>query len=298
MVARINTSKSISKALNYNEQKVSQGKAEILAESGFIKDVDKLNFYDKIRQFEKFISLNERATTNTLHVSLNFDPSETISNEKMVEIAQAYMNKIGFGEQPYLIYRHYDSGHPHLHIVSTNIKKDGSRISMHNLGRNQSEKARKEIEIDFNLVKAEEKKNADTLKLQPIDARKVIYGKSETRRAIANVLGVVINQYKFSSLAELNAVLKLYNITADRGQESSRVYRTNGLTYCILDEKGGKVGIPQKASAFFMKPTLANLEKKFVANEPLKAPHRRKLQTTIGWILHKQPNRLENFIKC
>lgn len=169
---------------------------------------------------------------------------------------------------------------------------------MHNLGRNQSEKARKEIEIEFGLVKAEEKKNSDTLKLQPIDARKVIYGKSETRRAIANVLGSVLNQYKFSSLAELNAVLKLYNITADRGQEGSRIYRSNGLTYCILDEQGNKIGIPQKASTFFMKPTLANLEKKFVANEPLKVPHRKRLQISIGWILNKQPASMEEFIRA
>jgi len=168
---------------------------------------------------------------------------------------------------------------------------------MHNLGRNQSEKARKEIEVEFGLVKAEEKKNADTLKLQPVDARKVIYGKSETRRAIANVLGPVINQYKLSSLAELNAVLKLYNITADHGQEGSRIYRTNGLTYRILDEQGNKVGIPQKASAFFMKPTLANLEKKFAANEVLKVPHKKRIQTSINWILNKQPTSLEEFIK-
>ena len=296
MVARINTSKSISKALNYNEQKVKDGKAEILAESGFLKDVDKLHFYDKINHFESFTSLNDRAITNTLHVSLNFDPSEVLSNEKMVEIAEAYMNKIEFGDQPYLVYRHYDSGHPHIHVVSTNIKKDGSRISMHNLGRNQSEKARKEMEVEFGLVKAEDKKNANTLKWQPVDARKVIYGKSETRRAIANVLGPVLNQYKFSSLAELNAVLKVYNITADRGQEGSRIYSTNGLTYRILDEQGNKVGIPQKASTFFMKPTLANLEKKFAANEVLKAPHKKRMQTSINWILNKQPRSLEEFI--
>src|SRR4051812_21818415 len=151
MVARINTGKSISKALNYNEQKVQQGKAEILAAIGFIKDADKMNFYDKINQFERHISLNERATTNTLHVSLNFDPSEKLSNEKMTEIAETYMQKIGFANQPFLVYRHHDAGHPHIHIVSTNIERDGNRISMHNLGRNQSEKARKEIEVDFGL---------------------------------------------------------------------------------------------------------------------------------------------------
>ena len=71
MVARINTSKSISKALNYNEQKVVNGKAECILASGFIHDLDELNFYDKLHHFERLISLNEKTTTNTLHVSLN-----------------------------------------------------------------------------------------------------------------------------------------------------------------------------------------------------------------------------------
>ncbi|HRN73535.1 MAG TPA: relaxase/mobilization nuclease domain-containing protein [Ginsengibacter sp.] len=298
MVARINTNRSIAKTFNYNEQKVQQGKAEILAESGFLKDVQRLNFHDKINHFERYTSLRDSAKTNTLHVSLNFDPSEKLSNEKMIDIAAAYMEKIGFGQQPYLVYRHYDSGHPHLHVVSVNIKRDGDRISMHNLGRNQSEKARKEIEIEFGLVKAEDKKNADPMKLQPVNAKKVTYGKAETRRAIANVLGPVINQYKFTSLAELNAILGLYNINADRGQEGSRIYRNNGLTYRILDEQGNKVGVPQRASSFFMKPTLAKLEGKFLENESLRLPYKKRLQTAIAWVLSKYPANIESFVKA
>src|SRR5690348_404811 len=120
MVARINTSENMSKVLNYNEHKVRQNEAEILWAQNFLKDAKDLSFSDKIRWFEKLTSLNERTKTNTLHVSLNFDSSEKLENDKLVEIAKAYMEKIGFGEQPYLVYRHYDAGHPHVHIVSTN----------------------------------------------------------------------------------------------------------------------------------------------------------------------------------
>ena len=130
------------------------------------------------------------------------------------------MKRIGFGNQPYLVYLHYDTGHPHIHIVSTNIQRDGSRISMHNMGRNQSEIARKEIEIEFGLVKAESKKLQDALKIQPLNARKLNPGKRSTKAAIANVLGIVVPQYKYASLAEFNAILKLYNITADRCSEA------------------------------------------------------------------------------
>ena len=103
MVARINTGKSISKALNYNEKKVQQNDAKLLLAHNFIKGPDQLTFYDKLRSFEKLTSLNERAVTNTLHVSLNFDPSENLPDERLIAVADSYMKRIGFGNQPYLV---------------------------------------------------------------------------------------------------------------------------------------------------------------------------------------------------
>jgi len=94
----------------------------------------------------------------------------------------------------------------------------------------------------------------------------VQYGKMETKRAINIVLRTVLDSYKYSSLPELNALLKLYNVSADRGTEDSRMYRNNGLMYRVLDEHGNKVGSPIKASQFFMKPTLKKLEENFKKN--------------------------------
>lgn len=98
MVARINTSKSLLKVLNYNEHKVRQKEAEVLLAQNFLKDAAQLSFSDKTRYFGRFTSLNERATTNVLHVSLNFDPSDKLDNEKLADIAKTYMERIGFGE--------------------------------------------------------------------------------------------------------------------------------------------------------------------------------------------------------
>lgn len=278
----------MSRVLHYNENKVREKEAEVLSAQNFLKDAERLSFSDKLRTFEKFTSLNERATTNTLHVSLNFDPSDILGSYKLVEIAKTYMERIGFVEQPYVIYQHHDTGHPHIHIVSTNIRRDGSRISMHNLGRNESEKARKEIEIQFGLIKAEGKNLEDVLEMTPISTQKVAYGKSSTKRAISNVLGLVINQYKYSSLPELNAVLKLYNVLADRGEKGSRIYDGGGLVYYVLDERGKKISAPIKASAFYMKPTLKNLETKFEENDRLKLPHVKRLRTAIDYALLKK----------
>jgi hypothetical protein len=94
------------------------------------------------------------------------------------------------------------------------------------------------------------------------------YGKSETKRTISNVLAHVLNDYKYSSLAELNAVLRLYNVVADRGSENSRIYKNNGLVYRVLDPNGNKIGVPIKSSLIYNKPGLKFLEQKFQQNEP------------------------------
>jgi len=288
----------MSKALNYNEQKVQQGRAELLQAANFIKDADRLSFNDKISHFERLTSLNENATTNTLHVSLSFHPTEQIANDKLIAIANAYMEGIGFGNQPYLVYQHQDAAHPHIHIVSTNIQWGGNRISMHNLGRNQSEKTRKEIESTFGLVKADNKVLTETSAITPVDAQKVIYGKSETRQAISNVLRSVIHQYNYSSLEQLNAILKLYNVVADRGEPGSRIFEKNGLQYQVVDAAGKRIGVPIKASSFFMKPTLAMLGKKFQENDAKQQLLKKRVKTVLDWILQKKYESLPSFIRA
>ena len=295
MVAKITVPNSIQKALNYNEQKMKEGKAECIYAHHFLKEAEQLNFYEKLGRFQSLIDLNKRATTNTIHISLNFGLEEKIGREKLAEIASAYMEKIGFGEQPYLVYQHLDAGHPHIHIISTNIQKNGKRISLHNIGRNQSNTARRELEIAFNLQKAERQEKLESEEIRPVNAQKVAYGKSATKRGIINVLDAVLPRYKYASLAELNAILKFYNLIADRGKEQGIIYQKRGLVYRVLDEKGNKIGVPIKASSIYSKPTLSYLEKRFQENEILKQEFRKNIKTSIDWIMIKPPKNLQAF---
>jgi len=258
MVAKITFPHKLEAALNYNEKKLQQGKAVCIAASGYLLDHNKMNFYQKLEGLENLARRNDRASTKTIHVSLNFDPSEKLSPEQLNTITETYMLKIGFGEQPYLVYRHDDAGHPHVHIVSTTIKEDGSRINTHNLGRNQSETARKEIEKIFGLVPAEKQKRLAQQSIAPVDVEKAVYGKTETKRSISNVVGMVFGKYKFTSLAEFNAALKQFNVVADRGKEEGRIYKHRGLVYRVLDANAEKVGVPIKASTIACRPTLDN----------------------------------------
>src|ERR1019366_8101340 len=95
-------------------------------------------------------------------------------------------------------------------------------------------------------------------------AQRVLYGQASLKHAISDVLTTVIDQYSYTSLQELNAVLHVYNVKANRGGESSEMHRHKGLLYHAINEQGRQVGKSIKASAFLLKPTLAKLEERFV----------------------------------
>lgn len=298
MVAKITTPSSVRRALDYNEQKAKKGVAECLYAHGYLKEAKAMSVQEKLTRLVALTALNKRAQTNAVHVSLNFAPGENFDRSRLIEIASLYMGKIGLGDQPYLIYQHLDAGHPHLHIVSTNIQPDGRRISLHNIGRNQSAKARKELEEQFGLKKADGQKLGVVENPRPAAAQKVHYGKQPTKGAIAGVLDHVLPAYRYSSLPELNVVLKLYNVVADTGTEQSTLRARKGLVYRLLDENGNKIGVPVKASSIPGAPTLVNLEKRFAQNQPVKETMRASTKRKIDWVLRKGPQTLEAFQKA
>ncbi len=298
MVAVIKPGRSMHRIFNYNENKVKDGVAVCIGAENFPLNMENMSLKIRLGYLLQRLELRRDIAYKTVHISLNFDPSEThLGKEKLVEIANIYMQKLGFGEQPYLIYRHHDAGHPHIHIVSTNIQSNGNRIDLHHLGIRKSEPARKEIEKVFGLVAADKHARREAFRIKPVDAGKVQYGRTETKRAITNVLDAVLDKYKYTSLPELNAILKQYNVMADRGTESSPVYQHNGLFYRVLDGNGNPIGTPVKASLFYNKPTLSFLEKKFLENEPTRLPYRNRVKNAVDMALHTKKLPVEELVK-
>jgi hypothetical protein len=293
MVAVIHASGTVRSALNYNERKVSQGLASFLDAGFYLENKQDLNYHNKLSRLVKRNALNPNVKVNTLHVSLNFSPDEKLSDERLKEIARSYLSKIGFEKQPYLLYQHHDSGHPHVHLITTTIRADGSAVRLHNIGRNQSEKARKELETEFGLIRAEDQ-NKQNYELKAPALQHAQYGKTETKKAIASVLHVVLKQYKYATVAELNAVLALYGVLADRGSENSRIYKSHGLVYRLVDQKGAKIGVPIKASDFHFKPTLKYLNALFEINQTERVQYRARIKNAVDLALLSQSHSVES----
>jgi hypothetical protein len=298
MVAVIKVGHSMHRIFNYNENKVKEGVAECIGAENFPLNAEEMSLKIKINYLLKRMKLNENVKRNSVHISLNFDPSEkNLSREKLLQITVVYMQKLGFSEQPFLVYQHHDAGHPHLHLVTTNIEADGKRVDLHHLGIRKSEPARKEIEKMFGLVAAEHHLRLQPFQLKPVDVRKMQYGRTETKRAITNVLDTVLDKYRFTSLAELNAVLRQYNILADRGSENSKIFKGGGLVYRILSKDGKPVGVPIKASDFYNKPTLKYLEEKYSLNDTKRHPFKARVKNEIDKAFVGKKPALDELVK-
>jgi hypothetical protein len=199
------------------------------------------------------------------------------------KIADAYMKRIGFGAQPYIVYRHNDAGHPHIHILTTNIRPDGTRINtLNKAGVFVSEPARQEVEREFGLVRASGRRPVEPDQPKTHEPQKVVYGSTETRRAITSVLDAILGKQQYTSLAELNAILRKYNVMADQGGEGSRIRQNGGLVYRILDDQGKKVGVPIKASNINGKPTLKFLKERFAYNASLRQTANTRAQPALN----------------
>ncbi|PTS90664.1 hypothetical protein DBR27_21510 [Flavobacterium sp. HMWF030] len=119
------------------------------------------------------------------------------------------------------------------------------------------------------------------LDLLPINIQKIQYGATDSKKAIATILNSVIPNYKFTTIGELNAVLNLYNVSANIGKEDSKMFLHKGLVYQIIDDDKKPVGVPIKASSFHFKPTLQYLEEKFEINKKTRLPDMKRIKNTI-----------------
>lgn len=165
MMAKIVQGRGFKGVVNYV---LDKNKAEVLAADGL-----RLSTRDSV--VNSFIiqgSLNPIAKP-VAHISLDFsaEDKEKLTGRKMVEIAKEYMEKMGYGNTQFLIARHHDTDHPHLHLILNRVDADGKRISDQN-ERIRSTQVCKELTIKHGLYLAKGKENVKRHHLREPDKAK------------------------------------------------------------------------------------------------------------------------------
>lgn len=242
MVAKISIGSSLYGALAYNGEKINKENGRILGSNKIILPVDgKADIGQMAENFRLFMPKMGKTKKPVLHISLNPHPDDKLSDQDFEILAREYLDRLGFGAQPYVIYKHEDIDRHHIHIVTVNVNEEGKRLNQDFLYR-RSKKITTDLEEKYHLHKAEREKVSPDTPITKVDPN------GDIKRQVANTVKMVGMRWKFQTIGEYNAILGLYNVKCEQtdGRVNGREY--HGLVYFATDDNGNVLATPLKAS--------------------------------------------------
>ncbi len=242
MVAKISIGSSLYGALAYNGEKINEARGRILGSNKVVIPPDgHARIAQMVEDFKSFMPKMGRTKKPVLHISLNPHPEDRLTDQDFEILAREYLDKLGFGDQPFVIYKHEDIDRHHIHIVTVNVNEQGKRLNQAFLFR-RSKAITNELEQKYNLHKAQREKVSPGTPIKKLDPS------GDIKRQVQNTVKLVGMRYKFQTLGEYNAILSLYNIRCEPtdGRVNGREY--HGLVYFAMNDNGDTVSTPFKAS--------------------------------------------------
>ena len=243
MIAKISNTENLGGALGYNFKKVEKGEASILLAAELYQNNDgNYTMEDVLADMEALIPKKSRTKKTVFHCSLNPHPDDKISDEQLVQVAREYMEALGYGNQPYIVFKHSDIAREHIHIVSLRVDSRGRKIN-DKFEKRRSKKITDSLEKKYNLIPSSKVSEKVETAMPKVDI-----GKENIKEQVVSALRMVLKHYHFCSLGELNAILSAYNLAVEEVKTEFRGKKYDGLVYIPTDDKGGKVSTPINAS--------------------------------------------------
>lgn len=224
MVAKINYGSSLYGALAYNGEKVNEGVAKILETNKVFSPADGTHDISACMQdFMAYMPSHVLTKKPVIHISLNPHPDDRLTDEQFSAIAREYIEKMGYANQPFIVYKHEDIDRHHLHIVTLAVDERGKKI---NDGNNfyTSTRILKELEQKYGLIPAQMQKVKEVFRL-----KKVCYGDGENlKKQLVSVIRPAAKFYHCPSFKEYRALLSTYNICVEevKGEIRGKNYAT------------------------------------------------------------------------
>jgi len=221
--------------LKYNQNKVDKGEAIILdtnlSSESVVIQTKELNI---LRQQKPNLS------KAVYHVSLNlpYEDANKLSDEKFANLARDYLEGMGFKDSQYVIYKHFDRYHPHIHIVANRVKYSGDVVSDSN-DYKRSEAIIRKLEQKYNLTEFVRKEQSNLLSKGEIE-KCLRTGDVPERLELQNILIEILNQKllmkDFTEKLRLKGVNVKINQSLTTGFISGISFEYKGTFY-----KGSKI---------------------------------------------------------
>lgn len=244
MIAKISATENLDGALGYNFKKVAQGEASVLLAEGLYQRADGgYTMAEVLADMQALLPEKCRTKKTVFHCSLNPHPDESLSDEQLSELAREYMQALGYGSQPYIVFKHSDIAREHIHIVSLRVDSEGCKINDKFEGR-RSKAITDHLEAKYGLIPSSKVRVSSGQASSYRDDLRDF----DRRTFIASVLRQTLAKYSFCSLGELNAILARHQLVVEEVKTEYSGKKYDGLVYVPTDEEGNKVGTPIKAS--------------------------------------------------
>ena len=222
MIARILYRNNVQGVLNY-----VLGKAEstILGFQNTYSDTDtNTEFFGRVLYY---LGNRHDSEKRYVHATINLPRGEQLDDKDFFELSKAYMEHMGYGEQPFIVVRHCDTKHEHVHIVSTTIKEDCLQINLNNDFR-RNVATQKYLEKQFGLSPSPDMRQEKEL---------LIYGmpqfKNEDINGVRFYLQDIVNntlqKYKVRSFKELSEFLRPHHIQLRTVNHNGRIGVSFGI---------------------------------------------------------------------
>ncbi len=297
MVAKISVSGSLAGAVNYNMNKLKADTAQILLTNKMLcpEQGEEFKVSDMMKDFELFMPQRYRTENPVFHVSLNPHPDDKLSDMELSLVAEEYMKRMGYGAQPYVVFKHSDISRIHIHIVSVRVNEKGKKIN-DKFERRRSKDITRFLEQKYGLHTAEK-----VLKEKKPELKMVDVSQGNVKEQVENVVIEVMGKYHFLTFTEYKAVLTKFNIAAEEVKGSHYGNSYSGIVYSATDNDDNKVGNPFSAATLGKFAGSEALERKYQTSKEhlekscLAAPLKRAINQAFAGATNKEQLRYNLF---
>ena len=287
MIAKISSPSRLAAALGYNFKKVEKHEASVLLVQGLFHDRN--GAYSRAQVLADMLrTIPERCRTKktVFHCSLNPHPDEKLSDEALSRIAAEYMEALGYGAQPYIVFRHNDIPRAHIHIVSLRVDSEGQKID-DRFERRRSKRITDALEAKFGLLPSRKKKDVS---VQP---SAVEINAGDIKRQVAAAVEHVLGRYAFQSVGEMNLLLARFRVTAEEVKTERKGRPFDGIVYAATDADGHKICTPIKASEIGRQVSYAALRRHFEQSKSVVRERSGAIRRAIADVMQTLPDRAE-----
>jgi len=291
MIARILYRENVQGVLNYVTGK---SQSTILGFQNTYSDTDTdIKFFGRVLYH---LGNRHDSEKRYAHISLNLPRGEHLNDTDFFELSKNYMNHMGYGEQPYVVIRHHDTKHEHVHIVSSTIQEDCLQINLSNDIR-RSIATQKYLEKEFELSPSPDTKQTRELSKyeMPEFRNRDING---VRFYIQDIVNIAVQKYKVRSFKELAGHLKDHHIELKTVERNGRI----GVSYGVAVKDGYR---SRFINGYTVHPQLSGpkLQKVFEQNQSskllpmVKKRLEKQLCTTYGLFKTINPEHLPDILE-